>query len=233
MAYRTREKGVLMPDAELTRVSAILLRLQQPPLTTDDMASTTRSRQMRRPRDGGARPIRRAAGNGAAVRSQRAGSDGSDARSQRTAVVLQHIRELFRVSQEHFRRIEARCGVSGTQVWAAAELRARPGMRVSELAHALSIHLSTASNLLDRMEANALVRRARSRRDQRVVRVYLTATGTRMLRKAPEPVQGVIRDALDRMTLAGLDRLHRDLRTLLDFARVRDPQAGMKPLSEP
>jgi DNA-binding MarR family transcriptional regulator len=162
---------------------------------------------------------------------KRAGADG--ATNPRTAVVLRQIRELFRVSQEHFKRIEARCGVSGVQVWAAAELRARPGMTISELAHALSVHLSTASNLLDRMETNGLVRRERSRRDQRVVRVYVTASGSRILRKAPKPVQGVIPDALERMPAAGLSRLHRDLGRLLALARIRDRGAAMRPLAEP
>ncbi len=158
---------------------------------------------------------------------------GRDSRLRREAIVLRHIRELFRVSQQHFKRIEARCGVSGVQVWAVAELKARPGMTISELASALSIHLSTASNLLDRMEANALVRRERGKKDQRVVRVYITSSGQKMLRKAPEPVQGVIPDALERMPAATLARLHRDLERLSHLARIRDRRAAMRPLAEP
>jgi DNA-binding MarR family transcriptional regulator len=147
--------------------------------------------------------------------------------------VLQHIRELFRVSQRHFKRVEARCGVSGVQVWAAGELKARPGMTISELANALSIHLSTASNLLDRLEGNGLARRERGGKDQRVVRAYLTPAGDKMLRSAPKPVQGVIPDALDRMPGSALARLDQDLEALLQLARVRDRRAAMKPLAEP
>jgi DNA-binding MarR family transcriptional regulator len=147
--------------------------------------------------------------------------------------VLRQIRQLFRASQEHFKRVEARCGVSGVQVWAASELRERPGLTISQLASALSIHLSTASNLLDRMEGNALVRRERSQDDQRVVRVFLTGAGTRMLRKAPKPFPGVIPNALDQMSPSALSRLHRDLGTLLELAHVHGRQAAMKPLSEP
>lgn len=166
--------------------------------------------------------------------SRRAASDRANgAAAARSAAVLRQIRQLVRVTQEHFKRVEARCGVSGVQVWAAAELRARPGMTISELAHALSVHLSTASNLLDRMEGNALVRRVRSKRDQRVVRVFLTAPGARMLRKAPKPLHGVLPDALHRMPASGLSRLHRDLGTLLELARAHDRRAAMKPLSEP
>jgi DNA-binding MarR family transcriptional regulator len=158
---------------------------------------------------------------------------GNESKSSRAAAVLQHIRELFRVSQQHFKRVEARCGVSGVQVWAAAELKARPGMTISELASALSIHLSTASNLLDRLEGNGLARRERGGKDQRVVRAYITPAGNKMLRSAPKPVQGVIPDALGRMPSTALARLDQDLEALLQLARVRDRRAAMKPLAEP
>jgi MarR family transcriptional regulator, organic hydroperoxide resistance regulator len=146
--------------------------------------------------------------------------------------VLQHIRELLRVSQQHFQRIEARCGVSGAQLWALAEIRARPGSKISELAIALSVHLSTASNLLDRLEAKALVRRQRGKEDQRTVRVYLTPAGQGVLGKAPKPAEGIIPDALQRMPRDALGRLDRDLEKLLRLARVRDQRAAMKPLAD-
>ncbi len=156
-----------------------------------------------------------------------------NAKSVQALAVLQHIRELFRVAQQHFQRIEARCGVSGAQLWAMAELKARPGLKISELATALSVHLSTASNLLDRLEAKALVRRERGTKDQRTVRVYLTPAGQGVLRKAPKPAEGVIPGALHRMPREALKRLDRDLERLLRLTGLRDRRAAMKPLTEP
>ena len=147
--------------------------------------------------------------------------------------VLQQFRELFRVSQQHFQRIESNCGVSGAQLWALSELGAMPGLTVSGLARKLSIHLSTSSNLLDKLEAQELIRRERNSADQRVVRVYLTTAGQQLLRKAPKPVEGVIPDALGRMPATALRSLKRDLGILLRFASVRSPEEGMKPLAEP
>ena len=147
--------------------------------------------------------------------------------------VLQQFRELFRASQQHFQRIEANCGVTGAQLWALSEVEARPGVKVSELARALSVHLSTASNLLDKLEAKGLVRRARISVDQRVVTVVLTADGRRVLESAPRPAAGIIPDALAKMPDDALGRLHRDLGLLLDLASVRNPKARLKPLAEP
>jgi DNA-binding MarR family transcriptional regulator len=147
--------------------------------------------------------------------------------------VLQQFRELFRVSQQHFQRIESNCGVSGAQLWALSELKAAPGLTVSGLARALSIHLSTSSNLLDKLEAQELIRRERNSADQRVVQVYLTNAGQQLLRKAPIPAEGVIPDALGRMPATTLRNLKRDLDLLLGLASVRNPEERMKPLAEP
>lgn len=168
------------------------------------------------------------------VASGASSSAGTDhAAPSAAASVLQHLRELYRVSQQHFQRIEARCGLSGAQLWALSQLQARPGSTVSELAVALSVHLSTASNLLDRLEDRELVRRHRGPPDQRVVRVLLTAQGKRMLQLAPRPAEGIIQDALQRMSEDALVRLDRDLEALLRHAQVRNQRAAMKHLAEP
>lgn len=168
------------------------------------------------------------------VASNRSRTPEADGRAPSAATsVLQHLRELYRVSQQHFQRIEARCGLSGAQLWALSQLQAHPGSTVSELATALSIHLSTASNLVGRLEDRELVRRHRGPPDQRVVRVLLTAEGKRLLRLAPRPAEGIIHDALARMSNDALVRLDRDLETLLRHAHVRDQRAALKHLTEP
>jgi len=147
--------------------------------------------------------------------------------------VLGQFRELFRVSQQHFQRVEATCGVSGAQLWALCEIQERPGLTVSELAHAMSIHLSTASNLLDKLETRKLVRRERASTDQRVVRVYVTREGEKVLKRAPGPAEGIIPDALQKLPAPALTRLHRDLTVLLELASIRKPGEGLKHLTEP
>lgn len=150
----------------------------------------------------------------------------------KATAVLRQFRELFRVSQQHFQRVEASCGLSGAQVWAMAELNASPGLKISELARALSVHLSTASNLVDRLEAKALVRRERNKQDQRIVRVIVTSKGQQMLQRAPGPAAGIIPDALNRMSLVALSNLNRDLGALLELTLVRDRRARLRPLAD-
>src|SRR5512146_2549626 len=75
--------------------------------------------------------------------------------------VLQQFRLLLRSIKRHYQWVEEQCGLSGAQVWALAEIADNPGIKVSELAQQLGVHLSTASNMLRRLEALELVKRMR------------------------------------------------------------------------
>ena len=50
-----------------------------------------------------------------------------------------------------------------------AEISANPGLKVSELAERLALHVSTASNMPKRLEGLGLAKRARVGGDQRTV----------------------------------------------------------------
>ena len=145
---------------------------------------------------------------------------------------LRQFRVIFGAVRQHFKAIEKACGVSGAQIWAMAALRQTPGMKVSELAQALSIHASTASNLLDKIEKAGMIRRERNTVDQRVVKLYLTAAGEKALEKAPQPLTGILTHALGQLPDTSLDRLNQDLATLIAHMGDINTRDAQKPLSE-
>ena len=98
--------------------------------------------------------------------------------------VLQRFRILIRTAQRHSQWIERQSGVTGAQLWALQELAEVPGLRVGELANRMALHQSTASNMVDRLETAALIRKERTSADQRVVRLYLTDEGLALLARA-------------------------------------------------
>ncbi|GAO35987.1 MarR family transcriptional regulator [Sulfuricella sp. T08] len=145
---------------------------------------------------------------------------------------LKKFRQIISSAQQHFRRIEDQCGLSGAQLWVLREVAGNPGQRVSDLAKAMSVHMSTASNLLDKLSKRNLIRRERNDPDQRIVRLFLTEEGMRIIASAPQPARGVLPDALNRLPDEALDNLNRSLTLLLDAIEVRDEKATMKPLSD-
>lgn len=144
--------------------------------------------------------------------------------------VLQRFRVLIRTAQRHSQWIERQSGITGAQLWALQELSERPGLRVGELANLMALHQSTASNMIDKLESTALVRKERTSADQRVVRLYLTETGAELLGNAPSPARGVLPEALRLLSNEELTCLQRDLDNLLDQIKHLDEGFGMQPL---
>ena len=151
-----------------------------------------------------------------------------DARASRGRMlaVLGQFRVVLRSIREHYRVIEERSGLGGAQLWALAEVVENPGISVGDLARSLAIHLSTASNLVSRLEELGMVGRKRTGRDQRVVQLVVTPGGRRTLQAAPRPLVGVLQKALLELSPARLEALHSELAELMRHMKVRDARAA-------
>ena len=160
------------------------------------------------------------------------GASPSADHGERALAVLRRFREVFRAVQQQAQAIEERCGVSGAQLWVLCELAEHPDLKVSQLARALSVHPSTASNLLVKLEGRHLIERQRGQADRRVVRLRLTAAGQALVERAPQPARGVLPEALRRLPDAVLDELGQQLRMLLDLMQAQDPTSAQRPLAE-
>ncbi|MFP5380626.1 MAG: MarR family winged helix-turn-helix transcriptional regulator [Gammaproteobacteria bacterium] len=144
---------------------------------------------------------------------------------------LQKFRLIIGAVRQHSRALEAACGIGGTQVWMLATIADRPDITVSQLGQALSIHVSTASNLLDKLARAGLVERQRVEDDRRVVRLRVTAKGQDMVARAPQPLTGLIVDALEKLPEDSLMRLDEELARLVQQMHLLDQRAAKEPLS--
>ncbi|MHB1100334.1 MAG: MarR family winged helix-turn-helix transcriptional regulator [Burkholderiales bacterium] len=164
-------------------------------------------------------------------RANKAAEPASERHEARAHEVLRKFRVVFSTVKNHFKDVELKCGVSGAQLWAISEIAEQPGLRVSELAQAMSVHLSTASNLVGALEKRGLVRKERGM-DQRVVFLHLTEQGTEVVTRAPKPMIGVLPDALQRLPEDALDALGDSMDKLIVMMQVEDETAAAKPLSD-
>jgi MarR family transcriptional regulator, organic hydroperoxide resistance regulator len=155
-----------------------------------------------------------------------------DAHTARVQRVLKNFRIIFKSVQRHSAIVEAQCGLSGSQLWAMWELLMSPGLKVSDLSKVMSIHQSTASNLLDRLEKRELVKRERRGPDQRVVRLFLTPEGLKTINQAPRPAQGVLNHTLLRLPDKALESLESGLTEIVNNMNLKDESAALKPLTE-
>jgi len=163
-------------------------------------------------------------------KSRIAKKDVIEERSQKTQNILKSLRIIFRSIQAHSRLVEKESGVSSAQLWMLWEIFNAPGIKVTELAAALSIHQSTCSNILDKLQQKGLVKRDRSGPDQRVVHLHLTEEGTQILANAPRPAQGAIADVLHRLPDEVLNKMDTSLANLVGALHVTEKDADLKPL---
>ncbi|WP_415880067.1 MarR family winged helix-turn-helix transcriptional regulator [Methylomonas sp. TEB] len=145
--------------------------------------------------------------------------------------VLKQFRLIFKAVQQHSQWVETHCGVTSAQLWALWELSKTPGLKVTELAKAMSIHHSTASNMLDKLAKKGLILRERVSEDQRVVTVTLTQEGIELLNQVPTPPQGILQHALFDLPENVLKSLAKNLNVLVQEMKIKDDEAAMLPIN--
>jgi DNA-binding MarR family transcriptional regulator len=149
-----------------------------------------------------------------------------------TLDVLKQFRLIYGSVRHHFRQIEATCKVSGSQLWMLHELQQAPGIGVSDLAHRLSIHQTTCSQLIEKLVARGYVVKTRSEEDQRRVGLTITKSAAQVLKEAPGPAEGLIPEALMGLSESTLESLMANLGELIEGLHLQDHQAADRPLSD-
>ena len=146
--------------------------------------------------------------------------------------VLKLFRVLMRSMDTHYRQVERRSRLGGAQLWALAEIASAPQLTIGDLAGRMAIHVSTASNLVRRLEGLGLVARRREPGDRRRVALAITAAGRRRLNAAPKPTQGLLQEALASLPRQRISALEADLEFLLARMRHIDKRGSGTPISE-
>ena len=144
-----------------------------------------------------------------------------------TAQVLRRFRLVFNAVKTHFQQVEKSAGVGGAQLWALSVIHAQPGIGVNDLAKAMDIHQTTASNLVKALVKMEMVQTERIGPDRRAVQLYVLPVGQRVLKKAPGPFAGVLPQALSQLDTATLTRLDQDLGLLLALLDADESAANI------
>jgi len=144
---------------------------------------------------------------------------------------LRRFRQIFAAVRTHFRQVEQVTGTGAAQLRALSLLRERPGLRISELAHAMDIHQSTASNLVKTLVDRKLASGSRSGQDGRVLHLSLLPAGEKVLQRLQgQHYIGVLPQALQTLPPRVLKRMNADLDLLL-AAMQADTTAAKSPLA--
>lgn len=151
----------------------------------------------------------------------------------RSALELQTL-QLFRTivgsARSHDADVRRIAGIAGAQLWALSEIAREEGASVNALSERMALHQTTASNLINALVERKLIRRVRDTQDQRIVRLYVTAEGKRMLVRAPGPYSGLLPDALTHLDAQQLAQLSQGLSVLVALLKRTAGEAAGEPL---
>jgi DNA-binding MarR family transcriptional regulator len=109
--------------------------------------------------------------------------------------------------------------LSGSQLNALLAVERAEGLNLGGLAAELSMLLSSASRLCDRLVASGMVERAPGRADRREIALYLTASSRALLAELRRVRRVAVSDVLGRMSEPGRAAL---LRGLTEFAAAAE-----------
>ncbi len=113
--------------------------------------------------------------------------------------VLVSLRRIIRATDLHSRKLGKKTGLTTPQLVVIGAIGRRKEPTVSDIAKAVSLSLATVTTILNRLESNGYVNRARSAVDRRRVIVSLTDLGEEMLAQAPKPLQDSFMDRFSRL----------------------------------
>lgn len=127
--------------------------------------------------------------------------------SERAEAVLVSLRQIIRATDLHSRRLSMVSGLTTAQIVALQAIRDLGEVTSGKLASQMSLSLSTATTILDRLERRGLIERYRSNADRRVVHARLTGEGRKVLRRAPPLLHDRFLERFSKLGAADQDRV--------------------------
>ncbi|GFO59424.1 MarR family transcriptional regulator [Geomonas silvestris] len=146
----------------------------------------------------------------------------ADTKSKRVAEIIDNIRRVFQVVNEHSKRAEKETGITGPQLWAIKTIAECAPIKGAELARRMYLHPTTVVGILDRLEARGLVLKTRSTVDRRVVEVELTEQGKALVAGAPEVAQGMLVRGLEPLSDQALLKISDGLDELVRILGIKE-----------
>lgn len=138
-------------------------------------------------------------------------------RTRVVAETIDDLRRIFQAVSDFSRQAERHSGLTGSQLWAVKIIAEFKTIRVSELSKRMYLHPATVVGILDRLEAQELVQRIRSKADRRVVDIELTPSGESLIKSSPDIAQDLLVKSLEKMSEDKLFKIHEGL---LEFVKI-------------
>jgi DNA-binding MarR family transcriptional regulator len=146
-------------------------------------------------------------------------------KAEEISETVQSLRRIFKAIEDYSHEVSSSFGITGPQLWALKTIAQSAGLTLGDLSKKMYLHPSTISGVIDRLEGKNLVRRSRDSVDRRVVTVDLTPAGKKLVKRAPNPVQGKMIYGLRRLKKDELHAIYESMRKLTEIVEAEHVKA--------
>jgi len=146
--------------------------------------------------------------------------------------VLQQFRVIYGAMRRHFREVEERCGLTGSQMWVLQEVQRSPGLGVTELAGRLGIHQSTCSLIVEKLVSSKCLTKSHPHEDRRRLGLHLAEDGIKAISALPGLAEGLLPEALASIPEVALKTLNINLTELIGRLPRKDDRFATTPLAD-
>lgn len=146
--------------------------------------------------------------------------------------VLQQFRVIYGSMRQHFRDVENRCGLPGSQMWVLQEVQQEQGIGITELAARMGIHQSTCSLLVEKLVESGCISKVRRKSDRRRIGLELGPGALDILSRLPGPAEGILPAALFELPEVVLRTLHINLHELIENLSHKNDSFASRPLAD-
>jgi DNA-binding MarR family transcriptional regulator len=145
--------------------------------------------------------------------------------------ILFSLRRIIRAVDIHSRMLVQGYQITGPQLACLIVVVEKESTTATEIAKKISLSTSTIIGILDRLEGKGLLRRERDKKDRRVIHIFATDSGRKMIANMPYPLQQPLSKALQCMSNKELESIAVSLERLVHLMDVESVSAD--PLLEP
>lgn len=135
--------------------------------------------------------------------------------------IMQSLRRIFKAIQDYSHEVSNKFGITGPQLWALKTISQNGKLSLGELTKKMYLHPSTITGVVDRLEKKGYVSRDRGQGDRRVINVQLTPQGKKLVKRAPNPVQGKMIYGLRRLKKEKLNSIYDSVNKLVEIMEAQ------------
>ena len=136
--------------------------------------------------------------------------------------IISHIRKIIRAVDIYSNRLKEKYGLNSSQLTCLDFLNRSGSQSISELGKQMDLSPSMLTNIIDQLENRMLVKRVRSDKDRRVIKIEMTEHGQAILKQAPTFLHKKLEHNLSKLSNKEKGSILVSLQTLVSSLEAED-----------